>query len=170
MYTSCNAGPPVGCAASVSDCVMLSLLLSTLLSISRISPPNMPPSPPPPTPSPPPWLPSSPAVDRKPNGTRGGNPTIGEGGLAETRPSAPRLPVLHACRPPLVVVAVDVDVALPDIPPNAWDSVTHESSTNNLVKVPAPEVCVIMIGACVSSCMSVCVLLGVSGVSPKDYD
>lgn len=124
------------------------------LSISRISPPNMPPSPPPPAPSPPPWLPSSPSVDRKPNGTRGGNPTIGEGGLAETRPNAPRLPVLHdACRPPLVVVAVDVDVALPEIPPNAWDSDTHESSINNLVKVPAPEVFVIMLGACLSSCM-----------------
>lgn len=104
----------------------------------------MPPSPPPPAP-PPPWLPSSPAVDRKPNGTRGGKPTAGEGGLAGTTPNAPAL-LLDACRP-LVVVAVDVDVALPETPPNAWDSDTHESSTTNRVKARAPEVCVIMLDA-----------------------
>lgn len=107
----------------------------------------MPPSPPPPAP-PPPWLLSSPVDDRKANDTRSGDPATGEGGLAETR--APTLLLLHACRPPLVVVAVDVDVALPEIPPNAWDSDTHERSTSKLVKTRAPEACLVMLDACVS--------------------
>lgn len=123
----------------------------------------MPPSPPPPAPPSPPW-PPSPAVDLNPDDTRGGTPTTGEGDLAETRPNSrpgpPALLLLYAaCRPPLVV-AVDVDVALPEIPPNPRDSDTHESSTSKLVKARAPEVCGIITLDALFGCTSLLANLG----------